>query len=353
MAPSGLAAQTPSAAIVFCAEPGLLEYKCACLVVSLRSHAAQWADLPLYAYSPRPGREVSPWLAALFHEYNVDLINAPLNTEFVHYPLANKPICMADAEQRLTADQLVFLDSDILCWGELADLALPEGIDLRLCRDGTKTVASSGPADPLEPFWQSLYELVDSSHQPYCETWLTGKRVRGWWISSVVVARRKAGLMARWLNCLRQAETACLVPPQASYLREQCTLCAVAAAAYDRFAELPLTHNYPIQCWKQFSARGYPPERAPLWHYQGFLNKAYRHFASQLDAQASIAAKITLIQGFIARLSSDYRRLLGLDESWFSSLRRRWMLGVRLRRLFGKSKASDASVLMAAGYDLE
>ena len=53
--------------------------------------------------------------------------------------------------------------------------------------------------------------------------------------------------MDRWLDLFKKALRADFFVPEAYYLREQMTLCALAAAFQERFVELPISHNYPIQ----------------------------------------------------------------------------------------------------------
>lgn len=325
-------------AIVVCVEPGLLEYKALCLILSLRENWGRWANVPIYAYSPRPGRCVSRWLLHAYDKYEVTPIVEALNTDYADYPLANKPICMADAEGRLGHSTLIFLDSDIICWHEPLLFDLPEGKDLALVVDGTKSVASNGPGDKYEEMWQSLYKLAQVTSEPYVKTLLTDELVRGWWGSGVIVARRQAGVMAQWLSVFKAALQQVNFLPAAMYLREQMTLCAVVAATYDRFVELPVGYNYPVQNHKHYRSRGVPPEAAVLWHYQPFLNKAFRKFSVRLDSVATLAGKCAEAHLFIADLEKNYPRRIGRDESMLRRIRRRLELGPRLRRLLGAER---------------
>lgn len=331
-------------AYVLCVEPGSLEYKAALAIISLRENWGDWASYPLYAYSPRPGRKPSGWLREIYRRYDVTPVEHDLNTEFADYPLANKPIAMRHAEAASDAEFLVFLDSDILCWRPPTAFELPDDKDLALCVDGTKTVASAGPGDIYEPMWRRLYALTGAEDPPWTVTQLSHERVRSWWISSIVVARRSAGLMARWDETLRQAIAADIFHPDAIYLREQMALCGVAAAAGERIADLSFSHNYPIQEHAGLRRRGLAPEDAALWHYQPFFNRFFAGFARRLDAAGGTDAKIALAQAEIARLRTAYARLIGLDETLLQKWRRELRLGPRLRRMFGVSKESDRSV---------
>lgn len=322
---------TMSHAIVMCIEKGSLEYKGLCLLLTLRQNAGRFKDVPVYVYSPRKGREASPWLIEIFERLGATHISVPLNEKYADYPLANKPLSMAHAEQNLPHEQLIFLDSDILCWNEPELFTLPADKDLAMTADTTKTVASSGPEDPYDAVWMHLYRLANCRHFPFVTTSLTDERVRGWWGSGVIVTRRSAGLMAKWIALFEAALEAVDFTPQMSYLREQMTMSALAASVLPRFQELPVTYNYPVQNYAHFSARGQRPPDAVLWHYQPFLNKAFRKFAGRLDRVPGAHNKMAHSAAFSEQLRLNYPKMIGLDESWLASMRSRLRLRTRIR----------------------
>ena len=141
-----------SLAFIVCVEPGptMLEYKSACLFMTMRRNTGVFSSCPIYAYSPRQGKPASKWLQDLMARLNIVYITIPLNEKFDHYPLANKPICFAHAQANLSEEIIVFLDSDILFWKQPDCFLLEKGIDIALVPDTTKTFASAGPGDPYE-----------------------------------------------------------------------------------------------------------------------------------------------------------------------------------------------------------
>jgi hypothetical protein len=337
--------QAPDCSVVICVERGSLEYKALLLILTLRNNWGVWSSLPIYAYSPRAGMRPSGWLEAVYEKYNVQPVYEHLNREYTDYPLANKPIVMAHAERTFTSKFLVFLDTDIVCWREPRCFALPEQYDLSLCVDTTKTVSSSGPGDKYDNMWKRLYELVGTKNEPYVVTHLTNQRVRSWWMSSVIPTRRECGLMGRWLDVFKRAMREDFFVSEAHYLREQMTLCAVAVEVYERFLELPISHNYPVQNYDCYSREGTSPELAILWHYQPFLNKFFRSFAAQIDALPSPAEKVSVAESTIAALRRDYPSMIGLDETFFQKWRRELRIGPKLRRTLGIAKPSDKQAM--------
>lgn len=335
-----------SAGVVCCIERGGLEYKGLCMILSLRRNWGAWSELPIYAYSPRSENIISSWLREIYKEYNVTLIDEPINENYLDYPLANKPLSMAHAEKNLSEDLLIFLDSDILCWNEPDLFALPTGKDLGMVVDGTKTVASSGPSDfKYEPMWKSLYQIAGvEDSEPYVTTLLTNELVRGWWSSGVIVCRRSASIMEKWLTVFHESMKSSFFIPESNYLREQMTICAVAASIYNQFLELPVSYNYPVQNFAHYTARGTSPEVAALWHYQPYMNKAFRLLRERMDRTSDISTKIRVANDFITNVETKYPKMIGLDESIVSRYRRELALGPRLRKLIGRSKDTDPTI---------
>src|SRR5437763_15076152 len=86
---------------VVCVEPGphRLEYKAATLFHTMRRNMGPLSAEPIWAYAPRPARGVAPWCRELMEHFGVRLITEPLNAAHADYPLANKPLALAHAEE--------------------------------------------------------------------------------------------------------------------------------------------------------------------------------------------------------------------------------------------------------------
>ncbi len=333
----------PSVTFAVCVEPGhRLEYKAAALFLTMRRNMGALASAAVWAYSPRPGVHVAPWIREVMEHFDGRHITEPLNARWPDYPLANKPLALAHAEEHCGTEYVVFLDSDILAWREPSDLLLPAGIDIALVPDTTKTTASAGPGDPLEEYWTQLYALTGATARPFVTTILTNERVRGTWNSGVVPLRRSAGIARHWRDTMVEMLEHDFAPREASYLRENNLLSAIAAAHYDRFRELSFGYNYPVQNWDRMTANGIAPEEAVLWHYQPFFDRAFRRFAQKIDRARTLRERLALTETMVDDLRRNYRARIDNDEPFIRSLRRRLRIGPRLRKLLGRAKASDA-----------
>jgi len=327
---------------VVCVEPGhWLEYKAATLFLTMRRNLGAFANAPVWAYSPRPSIEVATWARELMDHFEIRHVQDPLNAKHQDYALANKPLALAHAEAHATTEFVVFLDTDILAWREPHDFLLEDGVDIALVPDGTKTTASAGPGDRYEEYWLRLYDLAGASARPFVTTNLTNVRVRGTWNSGVVPLRREAGIARHWESAMRHLLEDDFSPAEASYLRENNVLSAVATAHWLRFRELSFGYNYPVQNWDTMTEKGIAPEDAVLWHYQPFFDRAFHRFAEEMDGKGTLRARLAATERFVDDLRRNYRRRIGVDETWLGSIRRRLRLGPRLRALTGRSKPTD------------
>lgn len=327
---------------VVCVEPGphRLEYKAATLFHTMRRNMGALADAPIRAYAPRPGRAVAPWLREVMDRLEVAYIDEPLNAAHPDYPLANKPLALAHAEETADSESVVFLDTDILVWREPSRFLLEPQVDIALVPDTTKTTASSGPGDRFEEYWERLYALVGATARPFVTTTVSNERVRGTWNSGVVALRRGAGIGRQWREAMLRLLENDFAPAEASYLRENNLLSAIAAAHSDRYAELPVSYNYPVQAWKKMQTSA---EEAVLWHYQPFFDRAYRRFAARIDGAGSLRERLELTARMADDLRRNYRRRIGVDESPLQRLRRRLRIGPRVRSILGRAKPGDAN----------
>jgi hypothetical protein len=330
----------PRLTFVACVEPGphRLEYKAAALFLTLRRNGGALRDAPLRAYAPRPGRPVAKWLREMMDELRIDYVDAPLNAANADYALANKPLALAHAEQSVSTEFVTFLDTDILVWREPSAFRLPADVDIALVADTTKTTASAGPGDRFESYWMQLYDLVGATARPFVTTTLTRETIRGSWNSGVVALRRSAGIAQQWKESMLRLLADDFSPRDAVYLRENNLLSAVAAAHYERFRDLPVTYNYPVQNSDRMPV---PAEEAVLWHYQRFLDRTFHRFADRIDAASGLKERFALTEKLVDDLRVNYRRRIGVDETFLQSLRRRARFGPRLRALLGRSKPTD------------
>lgn len=187
-----------SIAIVTCAEPGPLEGQAKLLFDSIRTFGGHLANVSLYCYSPR-GKALPADTLRAFRTLNVTYVDEVLNTDFDHYPTANKIFACAHAEEALPDDVLVWADTDSVFVSEPNELSLPQDVPARVAPIWGKVIASEGAADPAESYWQEAYRICNVARQPrFVEAVVARVRVRLYLNAGLVAARRDRGFFAQW-----------------------------------------------------------------------------------------------------------------------------------------------------------
>lgn len=233
--------------IVCCVEAGRLEAETVLMCGSLRRFGGRLAGAPVSAYRPRAGDALTEATRSRLVELDVDLVEDELNTEHAFHPIANKLYAAADAESRYGEDSIAVLDSDSVFMAEPAQLELAGGLDAAAAPVGKVSEGTTGPGHDNEDYWQGLYSLVGVGEPPWIETALRGRRIRGYWNSGLVAARRSEGLLGEWLGLFRRLLDEERLPPSGRIDSiDQISLALVFARRPNRIETLPWPYNYRI-----------------------------------------------------------------------------------------------------------
>ena len=112
-------------AFIMCTEGGgQLEKESLLMVESFRKFAGGFKSAQIYSFQVRENGDVSQETIEKLAAMDVSHRKVVLNTKYPDYPLANKPLLCAYAEQAIDADILVFLDSDLVFFSEPKEFLL-------------------------------------------------------------------------------------------------------------------------------------------------------------------------------------------------------------------------------------
>lgn len=264
--------------MLFCVEPGRLEAQARLLTASIRQFGGSFANCPLFAFQPRGSEPLDAETIEAFATHDVRHIAAKLNVDHQGTPTTNKVYAAAALAERVTADTIVFLDTDTVLVNEPTEFALPEDADLAVRPTVRQFRGSRGPGDPADRFWQSLYAACGVPEPPFIRTVADKVRIRAYYNGGLVVMRRGAGVAEAWLERLRRIDR--LVGEGRENL-DQFALAMVAAGLAGRVRLLPPGYNYPLNRRGELVA---PDRRAALadlvhLHYheafatEGFLRR--------------------------------------------------------------------------------
>lgn len=238
---------TQPIAFLMCTEGGQLEQESQLMVRSFRKYAGTLSQAPIYSFHVRQQNPPSQSAIATLESLGVKHQQVILNTRYPNYPLANKPLLCAHAEQTIDADILVFLDSDLVFFSEPTECLLSEEYDVGIRPEHHKMIGSEGSADPNEAYWRRLHSIAGSQHADrFVTTTVDQKHIRAFWNSGVVSVRRSVGIFAAWQQTLDK-----LLEPGAfinkdNFYYEQSALSATICAMTDRVLQFSPGYNYPI-----------------------------------------------------------------------------------------------------------
>lgn len=236
-----------SVRFVCCVEAGRLEGEAVLLCESLRRFGGRLAGSPIAAYSPRAGDPLPDSTRERLEDLDVELVPDELNAEHVANPIANKIYAGADAERRFREETVVVLDSDAVFLGEPERLELGGGFDAAASAVGKVSEGTTGPDHENEGYWQELYELTKVSDPPWIETALRGTRIRGFWNSGLVAARREGGILGEWLELFRRLAGEGRLPPSGRVDNlDQIALALILSRRPEQVDTLPWPYNYRI-----------------------------------------------------------------------------------------------------------
>ncbi len=233
-------------AFLICVERGRLETEAILCVESLRRWGGELTGAPVYAFAPRPDSHPEPATVERLEGLGVSYVAEHLVDRFAKTPTFNKVAVSAWAERELEHETLVFTDSDCVFLSEPAELA--EGDWLAAVRPVDRRIAGSRGKGKNEPFWRKMYAELEVEGRPFTETTVGQMRIRGYWNSGLIAAKRSAGLFGAWERALERLFDAEIVQNRWPQFMDQLSWAGVTADAEvaERLRLLGDAYNYPL-----------------------------------------------------------------------------------------------------------
>lgn len=237
-----------SIAFILCTEGGgQLERESLLMVRSFRKYAGSLKDAPMYSFQVRDKWNVSSETISQLEALGVKHQKVVLNTKYPNYPLANKPLLCACAEQTIEADILVFLDSDLVFFSEPKEFLLPSEYDVGIRPEHHKMIGSEGSDDPNDEYWLRLYNIAGVK-EPYrfVTTTVDQRKIKAFWNSGVVAVRRERGIFTAWKQTIEQLLEENVTITKENWYYEQSALSATICATTKRVYQFSPGYNYPV-----------------------------------------------------------------------------------------------------------
>jgi len=241
-----------SVCFVACIEFGLLEKKGRLLVDSIRTFAGPWRDASIYSFHPRAENKISDETRAYLGSRGVTIVDETLNQEFTDFPLANKWLALNWAQNNVTEDIIVFIDTDKMVLGPPA--ALLHALD------AAGTVAAR-PADfanvAAESFtaengalWRRLFDHFGipqtTGESARVTTCIDQKQVFAYYNSGLMAARRDSGFYPLYADICNEIRRKDINHSTKKRFVDQLALSIAILKGGFQAQQLPVGYNYPF-----------------------------------------------------------------------------------------------------------
>ncbi len=256
--------------IVICTEKGYLESMSKLLVASLREFGGEFKDIPIFSYQPRKEFQISSETIAFFEENSVEYIDLELNTDFCHYPFANKILASAHRETNTNAEILTFLDSDVFFFNEPKEFTNFGNADLILRPVDFKNIGAENSDDLNAVYWESLYKLLGVKNRRTVLTTVSNESIWEYYQGGHVVTLTKNHFCRTWQENFIQVMNAEIIPTQGIAFIEQSVLAATVSQRSLNVKNFAKEYNYPLHMENEIKNRNYIVDNFNDWvtvHY--------------------------------------------------------------------------------------
>lgn len=270
---------------VCCIESGPLEFQTTRLVRSIRKWGGEYANSPILAVTPRKGCPLHSETVRLLKESNVQHVQRNVEDPYRWFGYLNKAKALEIAETEAQTDQIVWVDSDVMIIDQPDDLILEAGIDIAACPT-SKTVATQGPSDPNEAYWQAMCDLFNISLDQLGWTTTVDKnqKIRGYYNSGVLPFRRGLGFGSGYRQTNMKALLDGPVHPEAGiFYTDQVALSLEIASKGMRCRELAMTHNLTMRPELEYSDAAVLSETTIIHHRGSMFPESWQRFLEILD----------------------------------------------------------------------
>ncbi len=261
-----------SIAFVSCVESGSLEEQSVLLAESIRRWGGSAAEARIVCLEPRRPTGIERATIRALEGLGAEFHSERLNRDYKSYPIANKIFAGVWAEENLSEDVVVFCDTDSFFINEPTALELTGGAAARPV--GQKKRGSSGPEDPLDAYWERMYEICGVDGRPFVETTIEETPIRAYFNSGLLAVRREEGVFSSWLGDFRLLMEAKHFPDDGKRNMDQLSLAVTLARVWERVEVLGAPYNYMLRRRPRMPepARSMPLEDLVQVHYRKWLH---------------------------------------------------------------------------------
>jgi hypothetical protein len=238
----------PSLVFAMCVEAGGFESMAIRAAQSLRKFGGRFSNCAMMAVTPRFGAPLSRKTITAFESLNVEYLNIRPANPYAWYPLMNKPLALQAVAEKTNAEQICFIDSDMIVMAEPNLLLLDEKLDFTACAPD-KNIGSAGDDDENTPFWKEVCRVVGLSYGdlPWVHAHRENVDIRLYFNSGIFTFRRSGNFVDAYhqiTSDLLNAKVASKISD--IYFHEQESIGLAAVKEKLRWKPLPHEYNYAV-----------------------------------------------------------------------------------------------------------
>ncbi len=231
-----------------CVEAGGFEAMGVRAAQSLRKFGGRFSSCKMYAVTPRRGAALSRSTLAAFDDLGVDYLNVRPSNPYAWYPMMNKPLTVLAAAERSTAEQIVFLDADMVLLSEPNLLQLDDQTDFAAVASD-KNIGSASEEDLNTPFWKEICAIlgIEFSELPWVHAHRENIDIRIYFNGGLFAFRRTRPFAVAYQQAVARLLDAKLSSQVSDiYFHEQASIGLVAFKEKLRWKALPHVYNYAV-----------------------------------------------------------------------------------------------------------
>ncbi len=264
--------------LIICTEKGPLEAMSKLLVYSLRKFGGRFKNIPIYSYQPRREFPISQDTINWFERYEVNYVDVPLNKQFQHYPLANKPLACAYHEKNSRADYLLFMDSDIFFLQEPTAYADFADMEVLIRPVALRNIGAGSKEEPNALYWQKLYEQLGVQAERKITSVIDQHQIWEYYNSGQIASRRTSQLFSNWLDNFTRMMASGIRPDHGIFFLEQSVLSATISQLELSVKQVDQYYNIPARILlRPAYAAEYPVEACVSIHYHKIFDNPEGH----------------------------------------------------------------------------
>lgn len=268
----------PDITFVCCIESGSLELQTIRMVESLRRWGGRFADVPVYAVSPRFSPPITKSTRLALEKFQVKHLSFQTKNKYSWYKFLNKPLSLAAVEKIATTECIGWLDSDLLVVDEPYQLELSESESIIACASD-KNVGTAGGEDPNEPYWKEVCQHLGLNIEdlPWTQTELEKERIRLYWNTGIFSYRRSTNFGQKYLDTVIKLLDAFIASHKTKiYFHEQMSVGLAVAKNKIPWSPLSRSHNFSVNTNRPKEYYNLQEmKEAKIIHYHGAMTEAF------------------------------------------------------------------------------